>query len=121
MGHADFGPAELMYQKANLENGNQVDIVILRSDQINELKQKGLIDPDTIRTVVVAQVGVAVRSRDYQRMRSKNVLSSVEKIRHLFESASVVHVADTKQSTAGKHLANVIDGWNVNVRSHAGG
>jgi molybdate transport system substrate-binding protein len=97
----DFGAVGAMADK--LRAGTPTDILVLTSALIATLEKEGLADPASIKDVGRVETALAVRSAD-PLVSAPDAAS----LRAAFLSADAIFVPDTKASTAGIHVANVL-------------
>ena len=97
----EFGAVGVMADK--LRKGTPADIVILTAALLAKLAEEKLIVAATIADIGLVETALAVRSGDPQA----NVKQAADLRRTLLES-DAIFVPDTKASTAGIHVANVL-------------
>jgi len=97
----EFGAVGAMADK--LRSGVPADIVIFTAGLIAKLAEEGLVIPSSIADIGRVETALAVRSRD-------PVLSvgNAAGLRAAFLAADAIFVPDTKASTAGIHVAKVL-------------
>jgi molybdate transport system substrate-binding protein len=97
----DFGAVGAMAGK--LRQGTAADIVILTSALVADLTREELIDGASIADVGRVETAVAVRTRD-----SLVSVGDAASLRKALQGADAIFVPDTKASTAGIHVAKVL-------------
>ena len=97
----EFGAVGAMADK--LRQGTPTDIVILTADIIAKLAEESLVVPASIADVGLVDTALAVRSADPQ-VNVKDAAS----LRAALLAADAIFVPDTKVSTAGIHVARVL-------------
>lgn len=98
----DFGAVGAMADK--LRNGTPADILILTSALIATLVKEGLANGASIKDVGRVETALAVRETDPLASAP-----DAESLRKVFLAADAIFVPDTKASTAGIHVAKVLD------------
>jgi molybdate transport system substrate-binding protein len=98
----EFGAVGAMADK--LRRGMPTDIVILTSAIVTKLADEKLVVPASIADVGLVETALAVRSRD-----PKVSVSDAATLRAAFLAADAIFVPDTKASTAGIHVAKVLE------------
>jgi molybdate transport system substrate-binding protein len=98
----EFGAVGTMAGK--LEAGTAADLVILSEAVVKDLVAKGLVVGDTVTGIGLVETALAVRSAD-------PLVSATDaaSLRAAMLAADVIFVPDTKASTAGIHVAKVLD------------
>lgn len=86
-----------------LRNGAKADIIILTAALVAKLAGEGLVDPASVANVGVVETALAVRSGD-----PKVSVETAEDLRNVLVAADAIFAPDTKISTAGIHVANVL-------------
>lgn len=97
----EFGAVGAMADK--LRRGAPTDLVILTSALVAKLSAEGLVAPDTIADVGVVETALAVRTGDPQ-VAAKDATA----LREALLASDAIFVPDTKASTAGIHVANML-------------
>jgi molybdate transport system substrate-binding protein len=97
----EFGAVGAMADK--LRTGMPTDIVILTAAMVAALAQEKLVVPSSIADIGVVETAMAVRSGD--PLVSVNDAAS---LREAFLAADAIFVPDTQTSTAGIHVAKVL-------------
>ena len=97
----EFGAVGAMADK--LRGGRPTDIVILTRALVGTLAQEKLIAPASVKNVGVVETALAVRIDD-----RKVSAPDQESLRKALLAADAIYVPDTKTSTAGIHVANVL-------------
>ncbi|MCJ9730013.1 substrate-binding domain-containing protein [Bradyrhizobium sp. PRIMUS42] len=98
----EFGAVGLMADK--LRAGTPADLVILTQALLAELAEEKLVVPSSITDVGRVETALAVRSRDPEVM-----VKTEADLREVLRSADAIYVPDTKASTAGQHVAKVLN------------
>jgi molybdate transport system substrate-binding protein len=98
----EFGAVGAMANK--LREGTPADIVILTSAILAKLAGEKLVVPASISDVGLVETALAVRSRD-----PKVSVTDAATLRTAFLAADAIFVPDTKASTAGIHVAKVLE------------
>ena len=98
----EFGAVGAMADK--LRGGMPTDIVILTAALVAELAQEGLVAAPSIADVGRVETALAVRSRD-----PKVNVTDADTLRAAFLASDAIFVPDTRASTAGIHVAKVLD------------
>ena len=98
----EFGAVGTMAGK--LEAGTAADLVLLTEAILADLVRKGLVVSDTAVNVGLVETAIAVRAGD-PPVSIKDAAS----LRQALLAASAIFVPDTKASTAGIHVAAVLD------------
>jgi molybdate transport system substrate-binding protein len=98
----EFGAVGAMADK--LRKGTSTDIVILTSAILAKLADEKLVVPASIADVGLVETALAVRSRD-----PKVSVTDAATLRTAFLAADAIFVPDTKASTAGIHVAKVLE------------
>ncbi|TFV30950.1 ABC transporter substrate-binding protein [Bradyrhizobium frederickii] len=98
----EFGAVGLMADK--LRAGTPADLVILTQALLANLAGEKLIVPSSITDVGRVETALAVRSRD-----PKATVTTEADLREVLRGADAIYVPDTKASTAGQHVARVLD------------
>ncbi|HLG80071.1 MAG TPA: substrate-binding domain-containing protein [Bradyrhizobium sp.] len=98
----DYGAVGAMADK--LRGGMPTDLIILTAALVARLAEEGLVVPSSITDVGVVETAIAVRSRD-----PKLSVRSADELRAALLAADAIFVPDIKASTAGIHVANVLE------------
>ncbi|MBR0931531.1 substrate-binding domain-containing protein [Bradyrhizobium diazoefficiens] len=98
----EFGAVGIMADK--LRAGTAADLVILTQALLAKLAEEKLVVPSSITDVGRVETALAVRSRD-----PKVTVRAEADFRDVLRSADAIYVPDTKASTAGQHVAKVLD------------
>ncbi|WP_298243677.1 substrate-binding domain-containing protein [uncultured Bradyrhizobium sp.] len=98
----EFGAVGIMADK--LRAGASADLVILTQALLAKLAREELVIPSSIADVGRVETALAVRSRD-----PRVVVKTESDLRDVLRSAEAIYVPDTKASTAGQHVAKVLD------------
>ena len=97
----DFGAVGIMADK--LRKGAPADIVILTAALLTQLAEEKLIVATTIADVGLVETALAVRTRDPE-VTARDAAS----LRAVLLASDAIFVPDTKASTAGIHVAKVL-------------
>lgn len=98
----EFGAVGIMADK--LRAGTAADLVVLTQAVLAKLAAEKLVVPSSITDVGRVETALAVRSRD-----PRVVVKIEADLRDVLRSADAIYVPDTKASTAGQHVAKVLD------------
>ena len=98
----EFGAVGLMADK--LRAGTAADLVILTQALLAKLAGEKLVTPSSILDVGRVETALAVRNRD-----PKVAVKTEADLRAVLREADAVYVPDTTASTAGQHVAKVLD------------
>jgi molybdate transport system substrate-binding protein len=98
----EFGAVGAMAEK--LRNGVTADIAILTAALLAKLADEKLVVPSSIADVGLVETALAVRSAD-----PKVSVRDADDLRAAFLAADAIFVPDTKASTAGIHVAKVLN------------
>jgi len=102
----EFGAVGLMADK--LRAGTPADLVILTQALLAKLAEEKLVAPSSITDVGRVETALAVRSRD-----PKVTVKTEADLREVLRGADAIYVPDTKASTAGQHVAKVLDQFGI--------
>jgi molybdate transport system substrate-binding protein len=97
-----FGAVGAMREK--LDARAPADLVILTAALIAQLEKEGKVVRGTARAIGIVPTGIAVRARD-----PKPAIGTVDAVRDAFLAADGIYVPDMTQSTAGIHVAKILD------------
>jgi molybdate transport system substrate-binding protein len=97
----EFGAVGAMADK--LRSGTQADIVVLTAAIIANLARENLVVGASISDIGLVETAVAVRAGDPQV-----TANDAASLRTAFLAADAIFVPDTKVSTAGIHIAKVL-------------
>jgi molybdate transport system substrate-binding protein len=97
----EFGAVGGMADK--LRHGDPADIVILTTALIARLAEEKLIDPASMTDIGLVETSLAVRARD-----PKLSVRNADDLRRALLAADAIYVPDTNASTAGIHVAKVL-------------
>jgi molybdate transport system substrate-binding protein len=97
----EFGAVGIMADK--LRKGTLADIVILTAALLAKLAEEKLIVAATIYDVGLVETALAVRTGDPQA-----TVRDATDLREALLASDAIYVPDTKTSTAGIHVANVL-------------
>jgi molybdate transport system substrate-binding protein len=97
----EFGAVGAMADK--LRSGTPADIVVLTAVLIAKLAQENLVVSASITDIGLVETAIAVRAGD-----PKVTVGDAAALRAAFLAADAIFVPDTKASTAGIHVAKVL-------------
>lgn len=97
----EFGAVGVMADK--LRKGTPTDIVILTASLLAKLAEEKLIVAATISDVGLVETALAVRTGD-----PLAAVKDADDLRQTLMESDAIYVPDTKASTAGIHVANVL-------------
>src|SRR5262245_28732144 len=97
----EFGAVGVMAGK--LRNGTQADIVILTAALVAKLAEEKLVVSGSMANVGLVETALAVRTGDPQV-----TANDAAELRDALLASDAIFVPDTKASTAGIHVANVL-------------
>jgi molybdate transport system substrate-binding protein len=97
----EFGAVGAMAEK--LRNGKPADIVILTASMVAKMADENWVDPATIADVGLVETAIAVRAGD-----AKVSVADGADLRAALLAADAIFVPDTSTSTAGIHVAKVL-------------
>lgn len=98
----EFGAVGIMADK--LRAGTPADLVILTQALLAKLAEENLVTPASIADIGRVETALAVRNRD-----SGVTVRTESDLREVLRSADAIYVPDTDASTAGQHVAKVLD------------
>jgi molybdate transport system substrate-binding protein len=98
----EFGAVGIMADK--LRAGTAADLVILTQALLAKLADEKLVIPSSIADVGRVETALAVRTRD-----PRVTVRTEADLREVLRSADAIFVPDIKASTAGQHVAKVLD------------
>ena len=98
----EFGAVGIMADK--LRAGTPADLVILTQALLAKLAGEKLVVPSSIANVGRVETALAVRNLD-----PKVAAKTEAELREVLRSADAIYVPDIKASTAGQHVAKVLD------------
>ena len=98
----EFGAVGVMADK--LRTGVPVDLVILTQALLARLAAEKLIVPASIKNIGLVETALAVRARD-----PRVSVGTADELREAFLMSDAIYVPDIKASTAGLHVAKVLD------------
>jgi molybdate transport system substrate-binding protein len=98
----EFGAVGAMADK--LRTGVPTDVVILTAALVDRLATEKLLVPTSVSDVGLVETALAVRAGDPQVK-----VADAATLRAAFLAADAIFVPDTKASTAGIHIAKVLD------------
>lgn len=98
----ELGAVGLMADK--LRAGTPADLVILTQALLAKLAEERLVIRSSIADVGRVETALAVRSRD-----PKVAVKTEADLREVLRGADAIYVPDTRASTAGQHVAKVLD------------
>jgi molybdate transport system substrate-binding protein len=97
----EFGAVGAMADK--LRNGTPADIVVLTAEKIAELAREGRVIGASIADIGMVETALAVRAAD-----PLVTAHDTPALREVFLAADAIFVPDTEVSTAGIHVAKVL-------------
>ena len=97
-----FGAVGAMREK--LDAGAPADLVILTAALITQLEKEGKVLRGSARAIGIVPTGIAVRVQD-----TKPAIGTIDAVRDAFLAADGIYVPDMAQSTAGVHVAKILD------------
>jgi molybdate transport system substrate-binding protein len=97
----EFGAVGAMADK--LRKGTQADIVILTAKIIADLAKENLVASPSISEIGLVETAIAVRAGDPEVAATNEAA-----LRAAFLAADAIFVPDTKASTAGIHVAKIL-------------
>jgi molybdate transport system substrate-binding protein len=97
----EFGAVGAMADK--LRQGTPADIVILTAAMVAKLADEKLVVPSSISDVGLVETALAVRASD-----PKVAVTDAASLRAALLTADAIFVPDTKASTAGIHVAKIL-------------
>jgi molybdate transport system substrate-binding protein len=97
----EFGAVGAMADK--LRSGAPTDLIILTAALVARLADEGLVVPASITDVGTVETALAVRSGD-----PLVSIRTADELRAAFLAADAIFVPDIKTSTAGIHVANLL-------------
>lgn len=100
--YGEFGAVGTMMGK--LEAGDPADLVVLTEAVIADLIRKGLVIRETVSDIGLVETAIAVRVGD-----RPVAISDAASLREALLAADAIFVPDTRASTAGAHVASVLD------------
>lgn len=98
----EFGAVGIMADK--LRNGATADLIILTRALVTRLSDEALVAPSSVADIGVVETALAVRSGD-----PKVTVRTESDLRDLLRESDAIYVPDIKASTAGLHVAKVLD------------
>ncbi|MCK1622859.1 substrate-binding domain-containing protein [Bradyrhizobium sp. 160] len=98
----EFGAVGIMADK--LRAGKPADLVILTQALLAKLIGEKLVTASSIADIGQVETALAVRNRD-----PGVTVRTESDLREVLRSADAIYVPDTKASTAGQHVAKVLD------------
>ena len=108
----EFGAVGVMADK--LRKGTPTDIVILTAALLAKLAEEKLIVAATISDVGLVETALAVRTGD-----PLAAVKDADDLRLALLESDAIYVPDTKASTAGIHVANVLQQLGISGGVHA--
>ena len=106
----EFGAVGVMADK--LRKGTPADIVILTAALVAKLAEEKLVVAASIADVGLVETALAVRTGDPQA-----AVRDAADLREVLLASDAIFVPDTKASTAGIHVANVLQQLGIADRS----
>nr|WP_249809611.1 MULTISPECIES: substrate-binding domain-containing protein [unclassified Bradyrhizobium] len=98
----EFGAVGIMADR--LRAGKPADLVILTQALLAKLTGEKLVTASSIADIGQVETALAVRNRD-----PGVTVRTESDLREVLRSADAIYVPDTKASTAGQHVAKVLD------------
>nr|WP_249816591.1 substrate-binding domain-containing protein [Bradyrhizobium sp. 159] len=98
----EFGAVGIMADR--LRAGKPADLVILTQALLAKLTGEKLVTASSIADIGQVETALAVRNRD-----PEVTVRTEADLREVLRSADAIYVPDTKASTAGQHVAKVLD------------
>ena len=98
----EFGAVGTMAGK--LETGTAADLVVLTAAVMTDLVRKGLVAGDTVADIGRVETAIALRAGD-----PPVLITGAASLRQALVAADAIFVPDIKASTAGIHVAAVLD------------
>lgn len=98
----EFGAVGIMADK--LRAGEPADLVILTQALLAKLTGEKLVTASSLADIGQVETALAVRNRD-----PGVTVRTESDLREVLRSADAIYVPDTKASTAGQHVAKVLD------------
>jgi len=98
----EFGAVGIMADK--LRASTPADLVILTQSLLARLAEEKLVVSSSIADVGRVETALAVRNRD-----PKVAVKTEGDLREVLRAADAIYVPDTRASTAGQHVAKVLD------------
>lgn len=98
----EFGAVGIMADK--LRANTPADLVILTQSLLARLAEEKLVVSSSIADVGRVETALAVRNRD-----PKVAVKTEGDLREVLRAADAIYVPDTRASTAGQHVAKVLD------------
>jgi molybdate transport system substrate-binding protein len=97
----EFGAVGVMADK--LRQGAPADIIILTAALLTKLAQEKLVVSESITDIGLVETALAVRTGD-----PLTIAKDAAGLREIFLASDVIFVPDTKASTAGIHVAKIV-------------
>jgi molybdate transport system substrate-binding protein len=98
----EFGAVGVMADK--LRKGTPADIIVLTGALVAKLAEEKLVEATSMADVGLVETALAVRNGDPQA-----AVRDAADLREALLASDAIFVPDTKASTAGIHVANVLD------------
>lgn len=98
----EFGAVGAMADK--LRSGTSADVVILTATLVSKLAAENRVAPPSISNIGVVETAIAVRAGD-----PLVAASDAASLRSAFLAADAIFIPDTEASTAGIHVAKVLN------------
>jgi molybdate transport system substrate-binding protein len=98
----EFGAVGFMADK--LRKGTPADVVILTAAILARLAEEKLVLPSSISNIGLVETALAVRAGD-----PKVIVTDAASLRDALRASDAIFVPDTKASTAGNHVAKVLE------------
>jgi len=97
-----FAPAGVINEQ--VRTGKQADIIITTAHAIDALARDGFVLDDSAISVGVVDLALAQRTND-----PPLAMPNAEALRGLLLNSDAIYLPDTAHSTAGRHIARVLD------------
>jgi len=98
----EFGAVRLMADK--LRKGTPADVIILTAAILARLAEEKLVLPSSISNIGLVETALAVRAGD-----PKVIVTDAASLRDALRASDAIFVPDTKASTAGNHVAKILE------------
>lgn len=103
---ASFGAVGVM--KDRLTAGEACDVIALTREMIEELVAANLVADDTVGPLGRVRTGVAIKSG-----LTPPDIAQAHGLRSVLLAADAIYVPDLRRSTAGRHIAKVLDSLGI--------
>ena len=105
----EFGAVGTM--AAKLRDGVPTDLVILTNPVIAALEHDGLIVPGSMTTIGLVETAIAIREGD-----PMVAIADAGQLRETLLASDALFVPDMRSSTAGQHVARMLDQLGISVQ-----